>query len=80
MSDELIKCQKCGDLFNRSEIEDTRYEFDENYSKCPDCQDGEEQEIIQKNVCEYCESQAQYIIDDRYLCENHHDDYVEHNS
>jgi hypothetical protein len=75
VNDEFILCQKCGEEFNPSEFDDIDDEFNDACPKCPACQ---EQARIKNKQCEYCDLPAQFEADGLYLCEKHHEDYLEH--
>lgn len=79
VDDELTECPNCSKKFDRQKFEDDGYEFNEQYPKCPACQ-AKEQEMIESEVCEHCDSQAKYMTDGLYLCSYHQNLYQDESS
>lgn len=69
------ECIECGEEFDKNIYEDIDDEYDDQYPRCPGCQ---EKLRIKSQTCEYCDRPATNEAGDIYLCEEHFEDYMEH--
>lgn len=67
-------CSGCGVMTGPADLEFVDDEFDADAPTCPSCREAAR---IASATCEFCDAPAEYEVELGFLCEEHHDHYVD---
>ena len=71
---DAFSCVSCGVKTSDSDFEYVDDELDHDHPLCPDCSS---QNRTQGETCEHCNEPAQHEVELGFLCDHHHDEYVD---